>query len=95
MTSLGADLKKCFRSVRESFFCKKAKTDVREKISQEEIVRLRLGKKDSVPFSKYFKTDQVFKTGSFGWIIEISHSFLGNMPQNEINEITKRVSLEQ
>ena len=43
----------------ESFFCKKTKTDVCGKISQEGIVRLRSGKKDSVPFSKYFKTDQV------------------------------------
>ena len=61
---LGDKLKEFFRSVRESFFFKKTKTDVCGKISQEGIVRLRSGKKDSVPFSMYFKTDQVFKTGS-------------------------------
>ena len=64
MTSLGTFYREFFRFVRESFFCKKAKTDVCGKISQEGIIRLRSGKKDSVPFSKYFKTDQVFKTGS-------------------------------
>ena len=48
--------------MRESFFCKKANTDVFGEISQEGIFHLRSGKKDSVPFSKYFKTDQVFKT---------------------------------
>ena len=64
MTSLGTKLKECSGSVRESFFCKKTKTDVYGKISQEGIVRLRSGKKDSVPFSMYFRTDQVFKTGS-------------------------------
>ena len=64
MTYLGTNCRNFFRSVRESFFCKKTKTDVYGKISQEGIVRLRSGKKDSVPFSKDFKTEQVFKTGS-------------------------------
>ena len=64
MTSLGTKLKECSGSVRESVFCKKTKTDVCGKISQEGNFRLRSGKKDSVLFSMYFKTDQVFKTGS-------------------------------
>ena len=45
----------------ESFFYKKAKQMFEGKKSQGRIVRLSLGEKDSVPFSKYYKTDQVFK----------------------------------
>ena len=63
MTSLGTN----YRNVSDlcaNCFSVKAKTDVCGRISQEGIVRLRSGKKDSVPFSKYFKTDQVFETGS-------------------------------
>ena len=45
----------------ESFFCKKTKTDVCRKRSWGRIVHLRSGKKDSVPFSKHFKIDQVFE----------------------------------
>ena len=56
MTSLGTN----YRNFSDLI----AKTDVSGKISQEGIIRLRSGKKDSVSLSKYFKTDQVFKTGS-------------------------------
>ena len=53
LTSLGESLMHVSDLMRGSFFCKKAKTDVRGKIPQGRIVRLRSGKKDSVPFSKY------------------------------------------
>ena len=43
------------------FFVRRQKRMFEGKKSQGRIVNLRSGKKDSVPFSKHFKTDQVFK----------------------------------
>ena len=66
MTSLGTNLMQVLDRMGESFFDKKKgqKRMFEGKKSWGRIGRLRSGKKDSVPFSKYFKTDQVFKTGS-------------------------------
>ena len=47
-----------------SIFYKKTKTDVGGKKYPGKIVHLRSGKMGSVPFLKYSKTDQVFKTSA-------------------------------